>query len=335
MNYNKHIKSIKEIIPELDLLKESEFYFFKNEHFALDCIKSCLELSNHISEKLKITLYFSIQYNHTFNAKAIVKDNCGIILLNLGLIDKLESIISNSVEIFSKENIAALTIPKNEKLGLKTLLSNLCLSYLFYHELAHVLQMLDTPSSKSYNFQEQYSDQDFFKIKNHIYELDADHFGVSMCSFRLLEYAKKISDPINIVLLFNLLTALLFSISSIIIEFSENKFENIYYKNYSHPHPLIRILECNEQILFFISNNLVIKKEFLLVVLQRTFTIIDQIHYSNKGQINYSNLIDDNIVEIELYNDEISTTNESFEELVRYKVQHIFNLIIKEYPHQC
>lgn len=327
MNYYEHTKLIRSRFSDLDLLKESEFDFFKNKDFAIECINSCIELCNDVSNKLKINIYFAIQYDYTFNAKAIVKDNSGVIVLNLGLIDKLELIVSNSIEIFSQENIAQLTIPNNEKLELKTLLSDLCLSYLIYHELAHVLQMLNVTSSECYNFQEKYLDDNSFNIKNHIYELDADQFGASMSVYKLIEYARIMSYPINTLLLFNLLTALLFSISNIIIAFSENKFETIYYKKFSHPHPLIRIMKCNNQILYFTSKNLVIKKEFFLVVLQRTITMINQIHYENKGQKDFSKLIDDNFVQIEKYIDEIEIANESFKELIRFRVQDFFNLI--------
>lgn len=333
MKYTDHIKSISEISPELDLLKESEFHLFKNEIFAISSTNYCIELANHVSDKLGINLYFSIEFNQTFNAKAIVKDKFGIILFNLGLIEKLESIISQSIDIFSTENIAQLTVSTNEKPELKNLFIKLCLTYLFYHEFAHVLQLSNSTSFKTYNFQEKYSDNKSFKIKNHIYELDADHFGVSMSTITLLEYIRRANNTVNTMLLFNLLTALLFSISNIIIEFSENKFETIYYKKYSHPHPLIRIMECNEQILFLVSNNLVINKEFFIVVLQRTITMIDQLYYKSKGHINLSKLVDNNINEIDFYDKEIEVLNESYKELVRFKIESILKYLLENYPY--
>lgn len=324
MNYNNHTNFIKTSFSEMDLLKESEFHFFKNESFAMDCTELCIDLCNHVSEKLKINLYFSIQYNHTFNAKAIVKNDVGVILLNLGLIDKLETIVSDSIEIFSYENIAKFTISNVEKLEMKKLVSDSCLTYLFYHELAHVLQMIETSSNK-YNFQEQYSETVLFDIKHHIYELDADHFGALMSAHKILDYASNVAYPMSTILIFNLLTALLFSIGNIIIGFSENKFETIYYKEHSHPHPLIRIMECNEQILTFTSINLAIQKEFFLALLQRTITMMSQIHYSGKGQIDYSKLITDNMSEIESYVNQIETINESYRELIRFRVHDVYN----------
>ncbi|MEH6766098.1 MAG: hypothetical protein V7655_16480, partial [Aequorivita antarctica] len=105
MSYIEHRKTIKEIFPNLDLLKKSEFDSFANEEFGLSSIAICLKLSESASHKLKIPIKFAVQYNQKFNACAISKKEIGIILFNLGLIDKLKSIVDDSIEIFSQENI--------------------------------------------------------------------------------------------------------------------------------------------------------------------------------------------------------------------------------------
>lgn len=325
MNYSKHFNTINSLFQELDLLKENEFNLLKKGDFTFECISACIKLSEFISEKLKINLSFGVKYDYTFNAKAIVKDKQGVILLNLGLIEKLEQIVSNSVEIFSKENISSYTILETDKEELKILYLELCYSYIFYHELAHVIQMLNTLKDEKYSFQEQYSTKNVFNVKNHIYELDADLFGISISTVKLLEFISKKNYPINPILLLNILTGFLFTISNIIILFSENQFKNIYFSQYSHPHPLIRIFRCNEQILYLSSINLKINKELLFTVINRTNTIIDQIDYNKKNKINFSELIHNNINEIQKYIDEIDSLNDSYEELIRFKSQEIFN----------
>lgn len=104
---------------------------------------------------------------------------------------------------------------------------------------------------------------------------------------------------------------------------------DIYYKKQSHPHPLIRIIKCNDQILSFTSKNLAIQKEFFLAVLQRTFKIINQIQYNAKGRIDFSKLLHNNISEIELYINEIEMESEKYNELIRFRVQKIFNSLHK------
>lgn len=324
LRFKEHRLHIKEICQDLDLLKETEFHLFKNEDFASQCVNSCLDMCSHVSKKLHIKIYFAVKFDLTFNARAIVKANSGIILLNVGLIDKLELIVSDSVRLFLLETVAQLTITPKEKLELKTLLNDLCLTYLVYHEVAHVIQLTNTFCSETYNLQEQYSDNELFNMKNHAYELDADLFGVSMSTYKLLEYLN-FGHPINPISLFNLLTILSLSISNIIILFSNDKFETIYYKDYSHPHPLIRMIKCNDQILSSASNNTTVSEELFIATLQRTISIIDQLNYTNKGKINYSKLYENNMTQIESYIDEIEVANDSFSELTRFHAQEIFN----------
>lgn len=327
MNYSQHKDSAIFLFPELDLVKEDEFHLFKNEKFATQCINLCIDLCNNVSKKLKINLNLGIKYDHTFNAKALVKNKQGVIVLNLGLIENLESIVSNSIEIFSKENISKLTISDAESEEMKILFADLCFSYIFYHELAHILQMFNISPEGNYNFQEKYSEINNFNIKNHIYEFDADLFGISMSTIKLFVYLNNKSYPINPILFFNSLTALLFSFTNIVILFSNNQFNSIYFKNNSHPHPIIRIIKCNNQILSLTSINYKIREEILLAILQRTISMIDQINYNDNGQINYSNLMNENLLEIEKYINEIEIINESYSELIRFKSQEIFNCL--------
>ena len=285
-----------------------------------------MDICSSVSEKLDIKIYFAIKHDFSFNAKAIVKANTGIVLINVGLINKLELIVGKSAEIFLHETVVQLTSTPEEKSELETLLSDLCLTYLVYHEIAHIIQLTNLFSSETYNLEEEYSVDSLFNIKNHVYELDADLFGVSMSAFTLLEHLNS-RYPKNIISLFNLLTSLLFSISNIIILFSVDKFETIYYKLHSHPHPLIRMIKCNDQILSFASKNIVMRKEFFITILQRTISIIDQIEYSNKGKINYSKLYEYNMTEIESYIEEIEAENKSFSELTRFYAKEIFNAL--------
>ena len=101
MNYSTHIKNAKIHFPNLDILKESEFDLFENKDFALSCLDTCINLCNNACIKLKISLNFVVIFNHTFNASAKVKNQQAVITFNLGLIEKLESIISDSINLFS------------------------------------------------------------------------------------------------------------------------------------------------------------------------------------------------------------------------------------------
>ncbi|WP_136669324.1 hypothetical protein [Flavobacterium sp. H122] len=329
MSYTEHYENILTRFQDLDLLKESEFDTFKNSEFAEEIIKTCIQLCENASGKLKIPLHFAVIYNHTFNATAKIKNDSATIIFNLGLIDKLESIISDSMNLFMAENIASMTIQNEEKNILERILIKCCISYLFHHELAHIIQLLNINSDKEFNLQEKYSNTENFEVRNHIYELDADHFGSAMSAYNLLDEIMNSSNQFETVKLFNALTSLLFTTSNIIIEFSGNNFQNIYYKENSHPHPLIRIIECSEQVLSFISSNLNIPKQFFEATLQRTVTMISQIIYSDGRKIDYSKLYSENSKEMSNYIDEIDKLNENYAELTRHKSQQIFNVLTK------
>ncbi|MBQ0735716.1 hypothetical protein [Aquimarina celericrescens] len=330
MNYNTHIQNLKTNFSNLDLLKELDFeYFFNNEDFAKSCINICVDLCNKASEKLKINLNFGVLLNYKFNASVGVKEKKSYIIFNLGFINRWETIISDSVELFCRENIAKLTISDNEKNKLKSILNECCISYLFYHELAHILQLSDTKTNNTYDFQEQSSTNNLFDIKKHIYEIDADHFGSIMSTVRLLEKLMDSNNQLNPISLFNYLTALLFTTSNMIIEFSQKSFQEIYYKKNSHPHPLIRIMGCKEQILEIVSKNLQIQHPLLLSILERTGTMLSQIQYSNGRIVDYPKLHQEHFKEIETYNDEIEEENKLYKELVRFKSQDFFNNLYK------
>nr|WP_322623329.1 hypothetical protein [uncultured Flavobacterium sp.] len=328
MSYNEQYRNVKSIFPELDLVKDSEFNLFDNSVFAQHAIEFCIQLCENASKKLNLNLHFGVKYSHTFNACAKIKNGVAVIIFNMGLINKLEAITSDSVEIFIQENIAGLTVESNSKDNLKIIVKNCCLMYLFYHELAHVLQLLEINSKTEFSLQEEYYIKEYFEIINHIYEIDADNFGSAMSGHLLLESIMNSDYKFETMVLFNTLTLLLFSIANIMIEFSGNQFQDIYYKENSHPHPFIRIVKCLDQILSFISKNLNTPSMLLETILQRTGNMINRIVYSDGRRVDYLLLLSQNIDYISDYIDEIESFDQNHSELTKHKTQQIFILLI-------
>ena len=325
MNYDNHILNIKSNFPGSDLIKESEFNDFENENFAKYCIDYCVKLTNNAASKLNCDLNFGIIYNKKINATAKINNKKAAITFNLGLIDKLGIIISDTIDLFMLENIASLSITKKQKETLKQISYDCCITYLFYHELAHVIQLLDIKESKLLNLQETYQKHKSYELKKHIYEFDADLFGAMFSGVELMKNVMNENFQFNTVILFNSLSALLFTIANLIIEFSGNQFNKIYYKENSHPHPFVRIIKINEQILGVISKNSKISEPFYLSILQRSTTMINQILYSNNRTLNYSEFYNENSEGIESYINKIETKNSLFKELTRFKSQEFYN----------
>lgn len=327
MNYSEHYNKITANFPKLDLIKESEFDLFKNFEFAKEIINLCIQLCENASEKLNIHIHFGILYNFTFNASATVENNSAVITFNLGLIDKLETLVSNSVEIFMKEIITIMTVQIDKNDNFKTIAKSFCITYLFYHELAHIIQLFKVKGNAKFTLQEQNSKEKHFNIKNHIYEFDADLFGSGMSSKHLLEKIINSNSQFETIMLFNNMTLLFFTIANIIIEFNGNSIQSIYYKENSHPHPLIRILKCFGQISSSLNQNLNFPNELLEATLERTRNMISQISYSDGRKVNFQELYSVNFDGISKYNDEIEELNNDYNELVRHKSQEILNAL--------
>lgn len=325
MEYSTHIENINKYFPDLDLLEFEEFNIFENEEFALDFIKFCTDFTNNARNKLNIELYFGVNFKYTFNASAKIKQNVAVIVLNRGLIEKLYSIIKTSMDLFLSENIAKMTIGKDENSELKSLLFKSCISYIYYHELAHVIQILEIEKDSTYNLQEKYIENKSYDIKNHIYEFDADMFGAMFCAFEIVKFVMDKNYKINTILLFNSLTAILFTNANILIEFSGNEFDEIYLKSNSHPHPFIRIVKISEQILGNISNNVKIQKPFFESALQRAANMVSQISYSNGRTLDYAKFYNENSANIGNYISEIEDVNDNYQELTRFKTQAFYN----------
>ena len=328
MDYGEHYKNIAKNF-ELDLLKETEFDLFNNIEFAEETIQLCLQLCENASKKLNIDLNFGILFNHTSNACVIIKNDSNVVIFNLGLINKLEAVISDSIKLLMYENIASLTILVDEKEKLERAIRSCSVNYLFYHELAHIIQNSKGCFNSEFTLEEKYAEEKNFDIKNHIYELDADHFGSVMSCHTLLEKLMNVQYHFETIFLFNALTSLLFSTANLMIEFSGSFFPKIYYEKNSHPHPLIRIIVCNEQFLSFISANLDVPAAFLETVLQRSSAMISQIQYSGGRKVNYSELYMENSKDISIYIDKTDSLNNNYQELVRHKSQYVFNILSK------
>ncbi|MCU4188635.1 hypothetical protein M9Q43_05585 [Flavobacterium sp. HXWNR29] len=153
----------------------------------------------------------------------------------LGLINrfKQKSDLLNNCDVddyIEFEN--SLDIPINE------LMYQNAMHYTFYHEMAHLIQKSDLLEQTLY---ESSNNENDFSIKKHLLELDADQFSSLCIGAHTLQYVKKIwgteltNEQLEKTLILICSSALFY-----ILSFETNKLE-IYYKENSHPHPVIRI----------------------------------------------------------------------------------------------
>lgn len=147
------------------------------------------------------------------------------------------------------------------------------IQYTFGHEFQHILQLNSSKIETNYKFNENL-DLSIFEIKKHLWEFDADRFA----SFEVLKYIFQInrelkikSDNIFKCMLFLGLGSLFITKCLFFFNLVNSKLpvrrQEFYIKNYSHPHPLVRLFNVidyfydNIKILF---PNLDINKQELL-----------------------------------------------------------------------
>ena len=327
MNNTEHLTLIQKYFPETDLISVDEFSLFDNEDFALKTFDYISEAIDNINSKFEFKTHFSFRFNINFNAKAWTFKDVNIIMLNHSIINDLEPIIKDSISIFLKENFTkASGFPIEEDILLE-LFIYLTMSYLFFHELGHIIQFNSAPkgeNSSEFNESSQYESP--YLEKNHVYEIDAELFGVSVGSILILQYLEENKIELNLSILFNLVTLYALIISNIFIEFA-NKFERIYFKESAYPHPIIRTRFCIEQILNIVQENITINEEYFNMIENRYLLLLNEMRKHKDTEFDYLLLLKENEENIIKYMDEIEKISDNYPELTRHKAQEIYDLI--------
>ena len=167
MNYNQNLLLIKDHFPNTDFISEEDFSLFDNEQFAKKVFNYLCESVDNINNKLQLNIHFGFRFNRTFNATAYHKEDVNIIIVNHGLINQIEPIIENSLKTFLKEGFTVSSGFPIDKNVLMELFVYLISSYLFYHELGHIIQFNFSKEEGIATFNEEYSSSEY-KEKNHM-----------------------------------------------------------------------------------------------------------------------------------------------------------------------
>lgn len=201
-----------------------EFYYnalLKNAYYG---IEPCL---------LFFTNAFSI------NAAACFNNGYYIIYIHMGTIVSLKERFKDNRDLLINCNLDEyIEFEKSLDIQINELMYQNAMHYTFYHEMAHLIQKSDLLEQTIY---ESFDEENIFSIKKHILEFDADQFSSLCIGAHTLQYVKKnwgekvTNEQLEKTLILICSSALFY-----ILEFKTNKLE-IYYKENSHPHPVIRI----------------------------------------------------------------------------------------------
>ena len=185
--------------------------------------------------------YFRTEYG--INARAGVLNGYFIIGVNMQTIHSLYDLFYEKNGIFETDHYLSNNykdVVNKFDVPVGHLMFQLATLFTYYHELGHLIQK--SPILPLW-LSEQYIDKnnEVFSIERHVLELDADINAAHSICFHLIEYLKKLNPEDRTQE--NLYKILSIGIASIfsyfLLYFQDTK--NIYYKKYTHPHPLVRI----------------------------------------------------------------------------------------------
>lgn len=230
------------IIVEQDILQENEIFDFSsspyNQEFldVFNFYKETLSKSAHYEVDPAYILYYN---DRTVNARALKRDEVSLVMINAGLLVWLIENLKEKEEIHNILSKSYRSITESLDCSINELMYQNALHFTFYHELGHLVQKSNLLNDSLYENPESIATFDF---KRHQLEMDADSFSALCMSTHLIQYIKKIfGGNINSDKVSSIYEIICTGLLLYLFSFPSFKYD-IYYKEGTHPHPIIRIL---------------------------------------------------------------------------------------------
>lgn len=304
-NYNRYISDVNELISKTSI-KENEVFLYENSphsedfDFVYDYYKANIE---HNYEYGVIPCFVYFNNNLSTNAKACKENGLFIISFNMGFVVELIKLYSPK-EINVSYNLHKDYFELESKLDVSLIryMYQVARQFTFYHEFAHLIQNseylemgLEELSNKSVKFDH----------RKHILEIDADQFSGKSIGAHILQYIDVIFEgKISAKEYLSLLTITCSSILIYLLSFNSSK-EKLYFKDYDHPHPIIRVFlivisiinYCKDSIQAKENNVDIISMDLLNMIFEYCTSIAPAFE-SESILDNYKRSIDQNVNEI-------------------------------------
>jgi len=238
MNYKQEVDSaIKN-----NITKHADIFDFEdtpNEKLYKDLYLFCREnLDIHFKRKSISHSSFLFSNDFSINARARIKKDQGIIFFNIGLMqDCIDKYLYNhDLNDFIKSKYPSLAEEYDSSVSYLAFQVNTQFTY--YHELAHLFQF---SKSDTENELQERTGNGGFDIMKHKLEINADTHASIYIATHIHQYiVNTFSENINQYNVVNTITIIGACLLEYVLNFTD-KFE-LYFEEYSHPHPLIRIL---------------------------------------------------------------------------------------------
>jgi hypothetical protein len=229
--YERHIE---ELIRHTVITKSEIFRFTEGSPLDFE-LKRVFQfyynaLKKNIDHNLEPSFVF-ISNDRRLNAFASRDANGNnLIGINIGLIGHLFNFFKENDDLKSR-------LKRFIRFSAHELMFETAMHFTFYHELGHLIQK----SSFLKNSLSE-SSKPTFSLKRHIIEFDADEFASILIAGHLASFTiDNLGQTLVSSDLEDLLVVVCTSILFYLLSFNSAKLE-LYYEEYSHPHPTIRII---------------------------------------------------------------------------------------------
>lgn len=226
-----------------NIIDREDAYYYEDDDFAEEFNSTYQFYQENLKAHSKYGIKeccFYYDNDNSVNAAAIKYENQYLIRVHKGLMLQVINMFMNNPLLLQNEYLDEyLEFEPILDIPIHILMYQNAVHFVFYHELGHLIQFTN---SRKKTLQEQLNEIDNFNLSKHLTEMDADEFaGISIAS-HLSQYFEKYRNIENSdKLLVHLLILTVASIILYILSFPSNR-TTIYYKEKSHPHPVIRVL---------------------------------------------------------------------------------------------
>lgn len=302
-----------------NIVKLSDIFNFEEtpyERLYSDLYKFCRKnIDIHFEENSISQSLFLFSNNFNINAKAGIKNEHNVILINIGLMQHcIEKYLLN-VRLNDYIEGKWPEITNELDSSASHLAFQVATQFTYYHELAHLFQLSKIKTEKG--LQERGSNNDF-DITKHKLEINADTYSAISIATHIHQYITKSFNEINQNIVENTIAIFGACLLEYIISFTNN-FE-LYYDEKSHPHPIIRMLNLVMNITNHLSQiPLYSEKEITLnpiKLFKQSIDLHGELESQNIFTSGFSNFINNKIIDIKKtisYLEQIRNLGSNFE----------------------
>ncbi|MDY0143743.1 MAG: hypothetical protein RBR97_17800 [Bacteroidales bacterium] len=313
MIFDTYTQKIEELI-KLTKTKKEDIFLFDNSIYKNE-FENVFSFYQEALERNKIygidKSYFFFNNYKSINAKARKENDVYYVSVNMGTIVHLINMYLEKDNLLDEnKHKAIIEFEKLLDTSIQNLMYQNVVHFTFYHELAHLIQNSEFLLS---SLNEIVDNESKFNIENHILELDADEFSALCIGAHLFDYADRIFGKKYNAKHFEILITILGSSIFLYLNKFQSNTAVIYYKEFIHPHPMIRITNIMFTLTRYCSSLLVHKgikvsmseKDIYLKILSFSEQISVKVLDTNNWTTDYLKVLNDNYQNIIDYFKEI------------------------------